>query len=285
MTEIFAASLTPFTSGGADVDHGWIPAHLRWLESHGLSGVVPCGTTGEGPSIGFAERMAVIDTVLAHRGGLKVIPGTGCAALPDTIALTRYALQHGADSALVLPPFFIKGISDAGLLAYYRAVCDALPTGGTIMLYHIPQVSSVPISAEVIAGLLASHPDRIMGLKDSAGDPDHTAMLIIRFPQLRIYTGSAAGFARALADGAAGGIFAVANAFPQTMCAIAAGETGAQERAAVISTMLKSYSPIAALKALLPHLAGLPASAVRPPLLDMTANEITTLAASIKALP
>ncbi len=108
MPQLFVASLTPFTSPTGGVDHEWIPRHLRWLESHGVDGVVPCGTTGEGPSLSVAERQAVIDTVLAHRGGLRVIPGTGCAALPDTIALTSYAIERGADAALVLPPFYFK---------------------------------------------------------------------------------------------------------------------------------------------------------------------------------
>ena len=81
MAELFAASLTPFTSPTGSVDHEWIPLHLRWLETQGVDGVAPCGTTGEGPSLSVAERQAIIDTVLTHRGGLRVIPGTGCAAL------------------------------------------------------------------------------------------------------------------------------------------------------------------------------------------------------------
>ena len=134
MPELFAASVTPFVSNTGSVDHAWIPRHLRWMEANGVDGVVPCGTTGEGPSLGVAERMAVIDTVLANRGRLKVIPGTGCAALPEAIALSRYAIERGADAALVLPPFYFKGMSDGGLLAFFRAVCGALPAGGKVLL-------------------------------------------------------------------------------------------------------------------------------------------------------
>lgn len=279
MTDLFVASLTGFVAPAGGVDHAWIGRHLRWLEEQGVDGVVPCGTTGEGPSLSVAERQAVIDTVLAQRGGLRVIPGTGCAALPDTIALTRYAIERGAEAALVLPPFYFKNLSDAGLLAFYRAVCEALPQGGRILLYHIPPISQIPISTGVIDGLIASHPGQIYGLKDSGGDAEHTAMLIQRYPGLRIFTGSAPLLARALADGAAGGIFALANAFPHELRTVldahAAGEgaEAAQARVAALSAALRPYSAPAALKALLLRIAGLPATSARAPLVNLTAKE------------
>jgi 4-hydroxy-tetrahydrodipicolinate synthase len=290
MPQLFAASLTPFTSPTGGVDLGWIPPHLRWLEAHGVDGVVPCGTTGEGPSLGLDERKAVIDTVLAHRGGLGVIPGTGCAALPETIALTRYAIERGADAALVLPPFYFKGLPDSGLLAFYRAVCDALPAGGKIMLYHIPPVSQIPIPTAVLDGLLESHPERIYGVKDSGNDAEHTTMLIKRYPRLRIFTGGAGLLARALEDGAAGGIFALTNAFPREMRAIidahAAGQPAeaAQRRAAAVSDTVKKYNHIASLKALTPRIADLPPTSVRVPLANLTDAEADALLAQVQAL-
>ena len=290
MPELFAASLTPFTSPTGDVDHEWIPKHLRWLEANGADGVVPCGTTGEGPSLGLNERKAVIDTVLKNRGKLRVIAGTGCVALPETIEATRYALERGADAALVIPPYYFKNPSDAGLLAFYRAVCDALPAGGKIMLYHIPPVSQIAIPATVIAGLLESHPDAIYGLKDSGGDGDHTAMLLERFPQLKIFTGGAPLLGRALADGAAGGIFALANAFPREMRAIidahqSGGDVaGAQRRVAALSDTLKQHGAIPSLKAALPHLADLPPSSPRAPLMPLADAAAEALVAQMRAI-
>lgn len=278
MSELFVASVTPFLAPNGGVDHAWIPHHLRWLEANGVDGVVPCGTTGEGPSLSFAERQAVIDTVLAHRGNLKVIPGTGCVALPETIVLTNYALEHGADAAMVLPPFYFKSLSDAGLLAFYRTVCDALPENGKIVLYHIPPVSQIPIPTSVIDGLLESHANAIFGIKDSGGDVEHTAMLAKRYPSLKIYAGGASLFARALAGGAAGGIFAIANVFPQELRAIitahTAGQdtTDAQGRVAALETAVKTYTAIPAIKALL-RLADLPIPSSRLPLVDLTEQE------------
>ncbi|MDZ4718904.1 MAG: dihydrodipicolinate synthase family protein [Roseiflexaceae bacterium] len=273
MPEVHVALMTPFTSPSGPPDLAAIPPHLRWLEANGVDGIVPCGTTGEGPALSLEERKVVIDTCLANRGNLSVMPGTGCANLPETIAATRYALEQGAEAAMVLPPFFFKNLSDAGLLAYYRAVCDALPAGGKIVLYHIPPVSQIPITTGVIDGLLESHPDAIYGLKDSGGDGQYTALLIKRYPSMKIYTGGAPLFTRALADGAAGGIFAITNLFPRELVAIRnAGEdaAAAQNRAIAITNIFKDYGAVSALKALLPHLADLPASSCRVPLVNLS---------------
>jgi 4-hydroxy-tetrahydrodipicolinate synthase len=234
--------------------------------------------------------MAVIDTVLAHRGRLKVIPGTGCANLPETVALTRYAIERGADAALVLPPFYFKGMGDDGLLAYFRALCDALPAGGKVLLYHIPPVSQVAIPAAVIAGLLESHPAALLGLKDSGGDPEHTAMLCRRFPQLRIYTGGPQLTARALADGAAGGIYALTNIFPRElralMDAFAAGRgvDEAQGRVTAASEAIKPYGNVPAVKAILPALSGLPPTSPRAPQMPLGPQETDELLARVREL-
>ena len=273
MPELHVALITPFTSPIGPPDLAAIAPHLRWLEAYGVDGIVPCGTTGEGPSLSLDERKAVIDTCLTQRGKLSVIPGTGCANLPETITATRYALEHGADAAMVLPPFFFKNLSDAGLLAYYRAVCDALPQGGKIVLYHIPPVSQIPITTGVIDGLMESHPQALYGLKDSGGDGQYTALLVKRYPSMKIYTGGAPLYTRAIADGAAGGIFAIANLFPRELRAICDGGNGAitaQNRATAITNIFKDYGAVSAIKALLPDLADLPASACRVPLVNLT---------------
>ncbi len=154
---VFAANVTPFDPASLAIDQGWMQRHLAYLRARGCNGIVPLGTNGEGPAMSVAERQAVIDTALGAADGLAVVPGTGCASLPDTVALTRYALQAGADAVLVIPPFFFKNVSDAGVLAYYQRLCDsALQPGQQILLYHFPQLSMVPIGDAVVAGLRAS---------------------------------------------------------------------------------------------------------------------------------
>jgi 4-hydroxy-tetrahydrodipicolinate synthase len=187
---------------------------------------------------------------------------------------------------MVLPPFFFKNLSDEGLLAYYRAVCDALPSGGRIVLYHIPPVSQIPITTGVIDGLMQSHPEAIYGLKDSGGDPEYTALLVKRYPGMQVFTGGAPLFTRALADGAAGGIFALANAFPRELRAVLDGGEAAviaQARLTALTNTFKNYGAVSALKALLPRLADLPASSCRAPLENMTAQAADELAQQISA--
>ena len=273
MPSLFVALITPFHSSAGSVDLDAIGPHLRWLEANGIQGIVPCGTTGEGPSLNLEERLAVIKTCLHERGTLRVIAGTGCANLPDTIIASRQALEWGAEAAMVLPPFFFKNLDDAGLLGYYRAVCDAMPAGGKMMLYHIPPISQVAIPLSVIDGLMHSHPHMIYGLKDSGGDPEFTSILVQRYPGINTFTGGAPLFTRALSDMAAGGIFALANAFPRELRAILDGGSdaaAAQERMSFITQAVKPYGAIPALKALLPRLAGLPSTSVRAPLVNLT---------------
>jgi 4-hydroxy-tetrahydrodipicolinate synthase len=279
MPELHVALVTPFASPHGAPDLAAIAPHIRWLEAQGVDGIVPCGTTGEGPSLSLAERKAVIDACLAARGSLQVMPGTGCANLPETIEATRYALERGADAAMVLPPFFFKGLSDTGLLQYYRAVCDALPANAKIVLYHIPPVSQIAITTGVIDGLMESHPQMIYGLKDSGGDAEYTTLLIKRYPSMKIFTGGAPLYTRAIADGAAGGIFAIANIFASELRAIrdaTAQAAEAQARAVAVTNIFKNYGAVSAIKALMPRL-DLPASSCRVPLTNMSEAEAEAL--------
>src|SRR5256885_15520382 len=109
---LWCATLTPLGHDGA-IDHVRMAAHVRDLFAHGVEGVAPFGTTGEGPSFSVAERRAGLDALIA--AGIapsQVVPATGCAAFSDTIALTRHAVQIGCSRCLVLPPFFFKQLGD-----------------------------------------------------------------------------------------------------------------------------------------------------------------------------
>lgn len=282
LTGVICATLTPFVSDVGPVDYEWIPAHLRFLEQHGISGVLPLGTTGEGPSLSVSERQRVLEIVLQHRGNLFVIAGTGCAALTDTIALSRFALDQGADALLVMPPFYFKGTTDTGVLSYYRALCDALPDATRLLLYHIPQVTAVPITPAVIDGLLESHPEQVYGVKDSAGDAQHTAALIRRYPQLRIFSGSDLQIANSLAAGSAGAISALSNVWPDYVRAVYDAHhndgdvAAAQARLAQVRRIIPNPTP-PALKAALPWRSDLPLTSVRVPLTNLSDTETARL--------
>ncbi len=284
---IFAANVTPFDPITLAIDHDWMRRHLAYLRARGCDGIVPLGTNGEGPAMSVAERKAVIDTALAAADGLAVIAGVGCANLPDTVELTRYAFQAGADSVLIIPPFFFKNVSDAGVLAYYQRLCDAaLQPGQQILLYHFPKLSAVPITDAVVAGLRESHPGCVAGVKDSSGDFDSIVHWNQLFPELRVFAGSDSLASRAFAAGVAGTITAGGNLASDLLQglrqAVLAGQDPApiQARLNVVRGWLeRSPSMHAATKFLLTLFAGLPQTAVRPPLVDLDEAQRADLAA------
>ncbi|NJK81000.1 MAG: dihydrodipicolinate synthase family protein, partial [Chloroflexaceae bacterium] len=188
--------------------------------------------------------------------------GTGCASLPETIALSRYAIERGVDAILVAPPFFFKGVPDTGLLAYYRAVCSALPDDARVLLYHIPQVTMVSITPAVVEGLLESHPQQVFGIKDSSGDAA-TFATFTQYQGLRLYGGNEAIADNAMKLGAYGLISAFANLLPGLVRAvydahITGGDTStAQARLNALVKLIPGNTP-PALKAAMPWITGLP---------------------------
>ncbi len=287
---IISAMLTPFTSDVGPVDYEWLPGYLQFLADGGLHGVLALGTTGEGPSMSVAERIRTLEIILQHRGELSVIAGAGCAALTDTIALSRAAVELGVDAILVMPPFYIKQPRETGILAYFRALCDALPAEARVMLYHIPQVTGVPITTTIIDGLLDSHPGQFFGLKDSSGDWEHSKMLIDRYPQLRIFTGSDRLIARALAGGAAGAITALSSAFPRLARAVfdahyhGGDVSAAQARLSAVRDLIDPINTPPALKAALAWTSNLPETALRLPLIPLSNEEAAALRAAYERI-
>lgn len=280
---VISAMLTPFVSDVGPVDYEWLPGYLRFLAQSGLHGVLALGTTGEGPSMSVAERERVLDTIMEHRGDLAVLAGTGCAALTETIALSRYAVDRGVDAVLVMPPFYIKGPSEAGILAYYRALAEALPAEARLMLYHIPQVTGVPITPKIIEGLLDSHGQQFYGIKDSSGNWDHSLGLITNYPQLKIFTGSDKLISKAFANGAAGAITALSSAFPRLARAVydahhSGGDVAAvQARLTAVRDLIDPVNTPSALKAALSWTSDLPETSVRLPLIALADDAVHAL--------
>ena len=287
---VISATLTPFVSNTGPVAYDLLPAHLRFLEAQGINGVLPMGTTGEGPSLSMDERKRIVDLVLEHRGSLFTIISSGCASLIETIALSRYALEGGADAIMVMPPFYLKAVSDEGVVHYYRGLFDALPGTGRVLLYHIPKITGVPITAAIIERLLDSHGAQFYGIKDSSGDPQHTANLVESYPHLRIYSGSDSQIASSLAAGASGIISALSNVWPQRVRAVydahhQGGDVeAAQQQVLQIRNATKTPNLQPALKAALPWYSDLPRTSVRAPLTNLTDQEVAQLQAALQML-
>ncbi|HEX2506363.1 MAG TPA: dihydrodipicolinate synthase family protein [Gaiellaceae bacterium] len=268
------ALLTPFTEGGAEVDHELMDAHVAWLAERGVETVSPLGTTGEGPSLSLAERRAVIERLVRHSSGVQILPGTGCTALPETIELSRFAVEAGAAGILVAPPWYYDA-TPAGTTRYYTAFLDALPESARVFLYHIPAVTGVPIKDGTIRALRDRFGERLAGAKDSTGDLDHARHWMDEFPELAIFPGSDALASGARAAGAAGTITLLGNLLPEELNGIRAGEM-VEERQRLLTAvreLAQQFPRHAAVKYLLHLVSGLPRSAVRPPLEELTPEE------------
>jgi 4-hydroxy-tetrahydrodipicolinate synthase len=273
---VIPAVATPLTKDDRP-DIETLQHHIQQLEADGCSGVLLMGTTGEGPSLGLEERISIIREGKLGAGSMKVLAGTGCASLSDTILLTRRAFDLGADAVLVVPPFYYKNLSDQGLGTYYRRILKAaVPTNGSIFLYHIPQVTHVPISKRLLEELVEHDPKRVTGIKDSSGDLDNLKSLCEQEPRLRVFTGNDSHFLSALQFGASGCITAVANVFARlavdVLRAFDAGEDADALQVVLteVRKVLGAFQPFAAsIKFLLAKRYGLSGWNVRPPLVPL----------------
>ncbi|MGZ9810852.1 dihydrodipicolinate synthase family protein [Pseudoroseicyclus sp. H15] len=240
LPELYVPAITPFAED-LSVDTGRLVDHALALLEAGAHGLAPFGTTSEANSLSVAERIAGLEALIA--GGIdpsRIIPGTGCAALPDTITLTRHAREAGCRGALMLPPFYYKGVPEAGVAdVFSRAIEGAGAEGLSVYLYHIPQMSGVPITAGLIEVLTGRFGSVIAGLKDSSGDWENTRALIEAFPALDIYSASESLIPQNVATGGAGCISASANVNPAGIRALidALGKDGEAAALAQVSTV------------------------------------------------
>lgn len=158
------ALLTPFKGG--KVDEKAFQSFVEWQVAQGTHGLVPCGTTGESPTLSHEEHNRVVELCIEAVGGkVPVMAGTGSNSTDEAIALTRHARQAGAQAALVVTPYYNKP-SQEGLYQHFKAIHDAadLP----IFIYNIPGRSVVDMSVATMARL-AKLPN-IVGVKDATAD-------------------------------------------------------------------------------------------------------------------
>ena len=271
------------------IDHAHFAAHAKSLIATGCGGVTAFGTTGEGASFSLAERRDAVDALIA--GGVparQIIVSTSCAALPETIELTRHAVQAGTHGSLMLPPFFLKGVSDQGVIDCYRQVIDAVADSRLKMyLYHIPQVTGVGLSHHVISTLLKLYPDTIVGIKDSACTTAHSVGLAEAFmPPLTVYVGFEPDLPEMARRGSTGAISGLANFLPRMVGRLVSqhdAPTTEAERQRIIAliNMLGGYSLMPALKSLMATVSGDTRwLRVRAPLVAVSADEHARLAAA-----
>lgn len=207
------ALITPFT--GYAVNEKAFQDFVDWQIKEGSHGVVPCGTTGESPTLSHEEHRRVVELcVEVAKGRVPVIAGAGSNSTSEAIELTKHAKQVGADAVLVVAPYYNKP-SQEGLKLHFRAIADAVDI--PIILYNVPGRTVVDIAVETVVDL-AKHPN-IVGIKDATGDVSRatkTKLLVDEdFCQLSGDDGTSVGF---LAHGGVGCISVTSNIAPR-LCA------------------------------------------------------------------
>jgi 4-hydroxy-tetrahydrodipicolinate synthase len=285
---VFSAALTPVTAAHAP-DHALFITHCRRLLAEGCDGIAMLGTTGEANSFSSDERRALLDAVIA--AGIapdRLLPGTGVAALSETVALTRHALSLGVTTVVMLPPFYYKGVTEDGLFAAYAEVVERVADPRLrVVLYHIPQMSAVPIPFPVIARLREAFPGSFAGIKDSAGDLAHMEALVEAFPGLAVLAGADPLMLPLLRKGGAGCITATSNLVAADLAFVfrhfadpdrEAEVAAAQARIVAMRNRASRFAQMASLKALLAQRTGESGwDRLRPPLLPLSAAERSAL--------
>ena len=292
MSGVLSPVITPFKDN-LEPDSEKLVNHCRWLLDNNV-GLAVFGTNSEGNSLATQEKIDLLDNLV--EAGLppdRMMPGTGCCALPDTIALTRKALELGCGGVLMLPPFYYKNISDDGL---YRSFAEVIERIGDdklrVYLYHIPPVAQVSVTLPVIERLLKDYPGTVVGIKDSSGDWENTKTMLDQFKseKFHIFPGSETFMLKSLRHGGAGCISATANVNPKAIARLAAtwDQNDADEQQADLDrvrAVFQGYVMIPAMKAAVAYYSKtLSWRNVRPPLDPFDDAQTRTLIASLEAL-
>jgi 4-hydroxy-tetrahydrodipicolinate synthase len=237
--------------------------HLKWLASEGLDGALILGTNGEFPSFSLNERRAIAEAAAAAESGLDLILGVGSCALPEALEMVDLAASLGYRAVLCPPPFYFRSAPATGIAAFFLEILErsSLP----VLLYHIPQVTGVAISDEVL-DLLGGH-ENLIGVKDSTGDSDELRRLTDRFGDRCYLVGNDRLVTACVEAGGSGSISAAASVAPALVCAVQRGEAE-QVDLDRVRALLEEYGLGPSVKNLLRRF-GFGDFATRPPLVGL----------------
>lgn len=275
---IYAAAVTPLKEDASSFDFEAVPTFLHFLADRGCHGALLFGTTGEGPSFSPKERETFMRSVRVIRSqlrGFKLLVGTGTPSLSETIELTKLAFELNYDGVVVLPPYYFRKATDDGLFNWFSELIEkAVPQGKHLLGYHIPVMTGVGFSLNLLERLKTKFPNQFAGIKDSSHDETFASAVGQRFgKELFVLNGTDSYFHHALKNNAQGAITAPANLISDNLRQIwdlyQAGKDPTEVQAKVVEQrhFLENYSPIAPiLKGLLHQIYGLPQWSVRSPL-------------------
>src|SRR5213595_686478 len=306
---VLAPVVTPFKPNLAP-DPERLIRHCQWLLSQNC-GLAVFGTNSEANSMSADERSTLLDALIAD--GIdpsRVMPGTGCCSLTETVELTAHAVKHGCAGVLMLPPFYYKDVSEEGLYRYFSEVVQRVgDVRLRIYLYHIPPVAIVGITTKLVERLLKAYPNAIAGMKDSSGDWNNTEIFLDAFEEsgrsgrtgFDVFVGSETFLLANMRNGGAGTISATANVNPAAIYELYAAcvgqskfenrESKLEQHQAHLNVVREVFSSrkfssmSAALKQAIAIYANDPEwGRVRPPLVELTTEQAKLLGAELNAI-
>jgi 4-hydroxy-tetrahydrodipicolinate synthase len=290
ITGVLSPVVTPFNADYSP-DAARFVRQCRWLVANNV-GLAAFGTNSEANSLTADERIDLLEKLV--EGGIdpaRMMPGTGCCALGDSVRLTAHAVKLGCAGVLMLPPFYYKGVSDEGLFRNFAEIIERVGDARLqIYLYHIPPVSQVPISLNLIERLLKAYPKSIAGVKDSSGDWKNTKAMLDRFAAggFDVFAGSESFLLANMRNAGKGCISAMANVNPAAIHHLYVNwkSTDAEDLQANLDATRAAFAKfpmIPALKQAVAHWSGDPAWAkVRPPLVELNGAQSEALLADLE---
>ncbi len=299
---VLAPVVTPFKADLSPDCERFI-RHCQWLLSQDC-GLAVFGTNSEANSMAAKERSTLLDVLVA--AGIdpsRMMPGTGCCSVTETVELTAHAVKHGCAGVLMLPPFYYKNVSEEGLYRFFSEVVQRVgDTRLKIYLYHIPSVAIVGVTPKLVERLLKAYPTAIAGMKDSSGDWNNTKTFLDAFAVragrpvsgFDVFVGSESFLLANMRNGGVGTISATANVNPAAIHKLyrqwnTAGDADQQQsKLNVVREVFSSRkfpSMIAALKQAIAIYRNDPEwIRMRPPLVELTKEQAKLLAAELKAI-
>jgi len=291
ITGVLSPVVTPFKADYSPDTERFV-RQCKWLVANNV-GLAVFGTNSEANSLAAGERMDLLETLVqAGIDPARMMPGTGCCALTDSVRLTAHAVKLGCAGTLMLPPFYYKGVSDEGLFRNYAEIVERVGDARLqIYLYHIPQVTQVPISLALIERLLKAYPKNIAGTKDSSGDWNNTKATLEQFAKdgFDVFPGSETFLLAGMRSGGKGCISATANVNPVAIHKLYANWQSAdadklQAGLDQVRGMFQKYPMIPAMKRAIAHWSAHAGWAtVRPPLVELGAEQSAALIAELQA--
>ena len=272
---------TPF-SPDARVDTARLAEHAKWCLAQGCDSITLFGTTGEGAAVGVADRTRSIEALLADIAPARLLSGVTACVPDDAVAQARVATDAGLHGLLLTPPWYFRDVSDDGLFAWFARVLEMIGNARNVFLYHIPSMTGVPLSVDLVGRLKTAFPGVVVGVKDSSGDWQNTEKLLAAHADLQILVGDERHLARAVRQGGAGTICGLANLLPGIVRKAAHdGVDDARIATAVEVIMRHPFMP--AVKTLIAQQRGDPAWRVMaPPLAPLTDADARRLTAEFE---